>query len=82
VVNATPWPLYPQGKRPGTGYAPAPGRADAENLAPPAGIDPHTVQTCPYKQSIKDTGAKFHENLFGGSRAVTSRQTNGQTWES
>jgi hypothetical protein len=54
-------------------------------ISTPAGIDPRTVQTvatCPYKQSIKDTGAKFYANLFGGSRAVTSRQANGQTRES
>lgn len=32
--------------------------------------------------NLTNTGAKSHENLLGGSRAVKSRQINGQAWES
>ena len=84
LVNATPRPLYPPRERGRYWVRPSADQGGCRKSHPPAGIDPRTVQTaatCPYEQSIKDTGTKFHENLLGGSRTVTSRQTNGE-WES
>jgi hypothetical protein len=50
LVNAMPWPLYPQRKDPGpiveeAGWAPVPVWTGAEILAPPPRFSPQTVQS-------------------------------------